>query len=363
MVDRKRILVAPLDWGLGHATRCIPIIKELLRQGHEVVIAAEGPVKILLEKEFPIIEFISLKGYRIKYGKTKRGFLLSVITQIPKLFISIKKERDWLKKTIEQNKIDIVISDNRFGLWNKKIYSIFITHQLQIKSPFLKRGLQKLNYLFINQYNECWVPDIREKPGLAGDLSHPDKLPSVPIHYIGCLSRFQRQVSILPEKHLLILLSGPEPQRTLLEKKLLLQLKHFPNRVLFIRGLPHENTVLNIGQQATCINHLTAGELQLAIREASFVVARSGYSTVMDLMKLQKKSILIPTPGQTEQEYLAKHLMEQHFAFTVNQKDFDLENALSAAQLFPYVFPDLDENNNQLQRVISFMRLAPHLHP
>src|SRR5215211_2777028 len=167
MIGRKRILVAPLDWGLGHATRCIPIIKELLSHGHEVILAAEGPVKILLKQEFPDIECLYLNGYRINYAETKKGLLLKLIVQLPKLFLSVWRERRWLQKAIEKNKIDIVISDNRFGLSNKKIYSIFITHQLLIKAPFLERWLQKLNYYFINQYAECWVPDTGEGFTLA----------------------------------------------------------------------------------------------------------------------------------------------------------------------------------------------------
>lgn len=354
MIGRKRILIAPLDWGLGHATRCIPIIKELHRQGHIVIIAAEGAIKTLLENEFPGIKCLSLKGYRIRYARTKKGLLLSIITQIPKLLLCIESEKKWLEKIIAENQIDIVISDNRFGLWNKKIYCVFITHQLVIKTPFLKSLLQKLNYSFINQFNECWVPDIEKFPNLAGQLSHPKKFPSIPVHYIGCLSRFENQVAATDEKKLLILLSGPEPQRSLLEKKLMLQLKKIISPVLFIRGLPGNPISLDAGPHITCINHLPAKELEQALLEAEFVVARSGYSTAMDLMKLKKKSILIPTPGQTEQEYLAKHLMQQTFAYTVNQHNFDLEKALSAAKSFPYSFPVLDDDNALLKKLLSF---------
>jgi uncharacterized protein (TIGR00661 family) len=354
MLGRKRILVAPLDWGLGHATRCIPIIKELRCRQHEVIIAAEGATKALLENEFPGIDCLPLQGYRIKYARTKKGLLLSVITQIPKLLLSIKRERKWLEKTIKKNKIDIVISDNRFGLWNKKIYSIFITHQLVIKTPFLEALLQKLNYSFINRFNECWVPDLEKLPGIAGELSHPKKLPATPVSYIGCVSRFEKSEVLKEQKKILILLSGPEPQRSLLEKKLMHQANKISLPILFIRGLPGNPISLNTAPHITYINHLPANGLQQALLEAEFVVARSGYSTVMDLMKLKKKSILIPTPGQTEQEYLAKHLMQQRFAFTVDQENFNLEKALLAAQLFSYSFLELDD---LFKKVLSLNQL------
>jgi len=355
MIGRKRILIAPLDWGLGHATCCIPIIKELRRRQHEVILAAEGPIKALLETEFPDIDCLTLEGYHIKYSRTKKGLLLSIITQIPKLLLSIRRERKWLEKTIEQNRIDIVISDNRFGLWNKKIYSVFITHQLVIKAPFLQFLLQKLNYSFINRFNECWVPDIKELPNLAGHLSHPKKFPSIPVHYVGCLSRFEKTERKGEGKKLLVLLSGPEPQRSLLEKKLMLQLKKLVSPVLFIRGLPGNSTSIKTTSQITCINHLPTKELQQALLEAEFVFARSGYSTVMDLMTLKKKAILIPTPGQTEQEYLAKHLMHHNFAFTTDQENFDLQKALLAAESFSYSFPELD--NDSFKRVLSLNQL------
>jgi predicted glycosyltransferase len=352
MIGRKRILIAPLDWGLGHATRCIPIIKELLHRQHEVVIAAEGPIKALLENEFPGINCLPLRGYRIQYARTKNRLLLSIITQLPKLLLNINRERKWLEKIIKQKEIDIVISDNRFGLYNKKIYSIFITHQLLIKSPFFEQGLQKLNYSFINRFDECWVPDIEKAPNLAGDLSHPAKLPATNVRYIGCLSRFQNVEKTSEQKKLLILLSGPEPQRTLMEKKLILELNKLSRPVLFVRGLPGSLHPLAATSHITFINHLPASELQEAILQAEFVIARSGYSTIMDLIKLKKKSILIPTPGQTEQEYLAEYLMKENLAFSVNQKNFNLKNTLLDAQSFPYSFLEL--NNDLFKTVLTF---------
>jgi uncharacterized protein (TIGR00661 family) len=352
MVDKGTILMAPLDWGLGHATRCIPIINELLSKGFEVIIAAEGPVKVLLKQEFSKIEYLPLKGYNISYSNTRLGLFGKIIRQIPRILHSISYEKRWLNEILKKKKIDIVISDNRFGLHNKKIYSIFITHQLLIKAPLFQHWLQKINYHFINKFDECWVPDFKGHPHLAGELSHPKKMPSTPLRYIGWLSRFEKEEEKEPT-HLLILLSGPEPQRSLLEEKILGQLENFSSPVLLVRGLPGNKSSVTSNQNIKYANHLPAKELKEAILHSSFIIARSGYSTVMDLLKLQKKTILIPTPGQLEQEYLGRYLLQKQLAFSISQKNFDLEKVLEAANTFSYSF----YNNNArelLKDALSF---------
>jgi uncharacterized protein (TIGR00661 family) len=335
---KPRVLVAPLDWGLGHATRCIPIIKQLLASGAEVILAAEGRTEVLLREEFPDLQFLTLAGYDIRYGKTKFSLMRNLMAQIPKMLLAIQEEYHWLEKTVEEHKIDLVISDNRYGLYHSDIRSVFITHQLLIKTPLGSigdKGLQKMNYSFINQFEECWVPDTEEDINLAGELSHPENKPEIPIHYIGSLSRFEFSME-KGNKHLLVMLSGPEPQRSVLEVKLLEQLKQYPKAVLFVRGLPGAVDLPEVPMNIRIVNHLPTKELETAIKEAHMVVARCGYSTVMDLVQLQKKSILIPTPGQTEQEYLATHLAAQRAALCIVQDTFDLKSALELAEQFEY---------------------------
>lgn len=342
---KTRVLIAPLDWGLGHATRCIPLINRLIEKGYELFIAAEGPTKLLLQDEFPSLEYLSLKGYRISYSKAKAGLFFKMIAQIPKILGSIRHEHHWLKEVIKENKIDIVISDNRYGLYNKEIFSVFITHQLLVKSPILQTCLQKINSYLINNFNECWVPDFKEEPNLAGVLSHPEKLPAIPMRYIGWLSRFEKKSS-REEKHLLILLSGPEPQRTILENKVLHQLDNFHHAVFLVRGLPGNKNSIKVQSNVKIANHLRTKELEDVILHSSLIIARSGYSTIMDLLKLKKKTILIPTPGQTEQEYLANHLLKQRLAFCIDQKNFDLKKTVTEAKEFPYSF--FEGNNSGL---------------
>ncbi|HEU4632675.1 MAG TPA: glycosyltransferase [Flavisolibacter sp.] len=336
--SKPKVLVAPLDWGLGHATRCIPIIKALINQGCTVFLAGEGSTKILLQKEFPQLNFLPLKGYRVRYAKHQWMLPFSIVAQIPKILLAIKKENNWLRTVAEKYSIDAVISDNRFGLSHRAIPCVFMTHQLSIKSGFgnpADRWLQQLNYRFINRFSECWVPDSENENNLGGELSHPKSLPAVPVKYMGTLSRFRDPLEENP-KHILILLSGPEPQRTIFEALLLEQLKNYRSPVVFIRGLPGHTEELHLPATIEVYNHLPADQLQQKIADALFVVSRCGYSTVLDMAALEKKTVLVPTPGQTEQEYLARHLMKKNLALCLEQKKFHLTHALELASAFPY---------------------------
>lgn len=338
----KKLLVAPLDWGLGHATRCVPVIRDLLNNNCEVWLAGEGAQEKLLREEFPSLPFLPLKGYRIKYGKS--GLTGKILLQVPSILRSIKEENKWLKKQVSNHGFDAVISDNRYGLYHEKIFSVFITHQLYIKSSLGKwseKILQQWNYKLINKFNECWIPDEEGENNLAGELSHPGKLPSIPVKYIGPLSRF---TSFSPlgdggiRGHLLIILSGPEPQRTILENNVIDQIVNYPATATIVRGLPGEKNIIPSTNTIHFYNHLSTEELNTESMKAEFIISRSGYSTIMDIACVQKKSILIPTPGQTEQEYLADHLRKKQFAFCIDQKGFSLLKNIEEARNFEYCF-------------------------
>ncbi len=338
----KKLLVAPLDWGLGHATRCVPVIRDLLNSHCEVWLAGEGAQEKLLREEFPSLPFLPLKGYRIKYGKS--GLTGKILLQVPSILRSIKEENKWLKEQVTKYGFEAVISDNRYGLYHEDIFSVFITHQLYIKSSLGKwseRILQKWNYKFINRFNECWVPDEQGENNLAGELSHPAKLPKVPVKYIGALSRFSSFSPLADggiKDHLLIIFSGPEPQRTILENKVVDQIVNYPATATIVRGLPGERNIIPSTNTIHFYNHLSSEELNREAMKAEFIISRSGYSTIMDIAALQKKSILIPTPGQTEQEYLADHLMKKQFAFCADQNNFSLLENIQAAKRFEYRF-------------------------
>jgi len=335
----KKLLVAPLDWGLGHATRCVPVISDLLNNDCEVWLAGEGAQEKLLREEFPSLSFLPLKGYRIKYAKN--GLAGKILLQIPSILRSIKEENKWLKEQVNKFGFEAVVSDNRYGLYHEKIFSVFITHQLFIKSSLGKLSekiIQQWNYKFINRFHECWVPDEKGENNLAGELSHPVKMPLIPTKYIGPLSRFEKKEIHENQNHLLIILSGPEPQRTILENKVIDQIVSYPATATIVRGLPGEKNIIPSTNTIHFYNHLSSEELNNEAMKAEYIISRSGYSTVMDIAALSKKSILIPTPGQTEQEYLANYLMKKQFSFCLKQNNFSLLESIDEAKRFDYRF-------------------------
>lgn len=338
------ILVSPLDWGLGHTTRCIPLIQTLLDYQCQVLIGCNSTQREIFHQEFgTTVDYLPLEGYDIQYGKTRRSTFLKLVLQSFKILIRIKQERRWLQRMLATHPIELIISDNRFGLYARTVPSIFITHQLQIKTGLGKVAdgiARRWNYRGIKHFTNCWVPDQPNEPSLAGALSHPIQEPPFQLRYIGPISRFKTCPPTL-DNNLLIILSGPEPQRSLFEQSLLRQLETYKGRVVLVRGVPLASTTPVLPAHCTVYNHAPASLLQRLICEARLVIGRCGYTSVMDLLALQKKTILVPTPGQAEQEYLAAHLQQQGWALTMGQEGFSFSDALHQAREFPYQFPPL----------------------
>ena len=320
---KKRILVAPLNWGLGHATRCIPIIRALVAHDFEPVIGSDGAALALLRKEFPDLKTIELPSYNIEYSKKGYFFKLKMLKDSPKLLKSIKDEQKATNQILKELNIEGVISDNRFGIYSKKVPSVFITHQLQVLSGTTTWMSSKLHQRIIKKFDECWVPDNRGEVNLSGKLGHTT-IHDMTIKYIGPLSRFKLQD--LNIKHdILILLSGPEPQRSMLEDKLMREFKHCKKNILLIRGVISEKKNSTQIGSITCYDFMTSLDLEKAINESQLIISRSGYTTIMDLAKLNKKAFFIPTPGQFEQEYLAKKLTEQQLVPSCTQDEFTIK--------------------------------------
>lgn len=252
----------------------------------------------------------------------------------------IRFERKWISEIATRYKMDAIISDNRYGLTHAGIPSIFITHQLNVKT-----GLGNLSEVIvrtqlkkhIQQYDLCLVPDIKGQGNLSGELSHPAKI-NIPVEYIGWLSRV-KQTAVTDKTDILILLSGPEPKRSELEHILLKELKNTSKKVCFIRGTTADSTQPSVNENVQIYNCVTQEQLSSLIQSAALVICRSGYSSVMDIVKMQKKSVFIPTPQQPEQEYLAEHLYQQKIAPYLSQKEFTLEKAIQLAENFGYAIP------------------------
>jgi len=283
---------------------------------------------------------------KLSIAEIKDGYRLNYFYNSPKLFFIYKKKNLWLKKNIKKYKIDAVISDNRFGMNSKKIPSVYITHQLLIKTGniFLEKIVQKIHYHFIKKYNYCWVPDCKEN-GLAGELSHQENMTSN-IVYVGSLSRFELLKDIPKVYDVLISISGPEPQRTVFEKIILDQLNNFNKKILIVRGLPNENKNLKLDNESIkIVNHLPANELNKAFQQSEIIICRSGYTTIMDLAKLNKNAVLVATPGQTEQEYLSTYLMKKNFFYSVEQNKVSLNTVYRDASVFQFINPPSCTNN------------------
>ncbi|MEZ4793429.1 MAG: glycosyltransferase [Gelidibacter sp.] len=325
---KKKILVAPLNWGLGHATRCIPIVNALLNHHFEPFIASDGAALELLKKVFPELTCLELPGYNINYSKKGYFLKLKLLKDSPKVLNAIKAEKKATKQIVETYKIDGIISDNRLGVYSKLIPSVFMTHQLQVLSGSTTWLSTKMHQNIIRKFDECWVPDNRGTPNLSGKLGHTT-LSNMAIKYIGPLSRFKK-LDCANCYDVMVLLSGPEPQRRMLEEQLLMAFKNYEGKLLFVKGVvENEQTTTQTGNMTIC-NYLMGGELEKALNESGLIVSRSGYTTIMDLAKLGKKAFFIPTPGQFEQEYLAKRLSEKGFVPSCKQDGFNLEKLKEA---------------------------------
>ncbi|WP_336514947.1 glycosyltransferase [Pollutibacter soli] len=329
------MLIAPLDWGLGHTTRCIPLISYLLQKNCQITIAGTEQQFAILKPEFPDAEYILLPGYGIEYPLNYKRFKRKLLYQIPGLLKRISNERKWLGHHYNSYRWDALISDNRFGLVHPRIYSVFITHQLHIFSGLGRAAdslLQRMNYHYIRKFNECWIPDLQREPSMAGLLSHPQLLPGNE-KYLGPLSRFDIKESN-EKSDLLVLISGPEPQRTVFENLVLQQLAKFTGKVFLVRGRPLDIAVPEVNTNVTVLNNPGSLQLEKFMNGAATILCRSGYTTIMDLIRLQKKAILVPTPGQTEQEYLATHLHDAGLFFTVEQAQLNIESDFKAVNKF-----------------------------
>lgn len=326
MFHGARILVAPLDWGLGHSTRCIPIIRRLIALGATPIIGADAGPLALLRTEFPDLEHVRIPGVNIRYG-AGRSQLWSMARQFPAMVRSVQAEKALFDRIRQDLKLDAVISDQRFGIRHADLPSVLITHQVFPFTPLAQGALRALNLRHMARFDQCWIMDEATSPGLAGELSHGAHVPAN-ARYIGTLSRMSPEGPLPADPYrILAVFSGPEPQRTLLEQLLADRLPQIPGRHLMVRGLPGDTPEVQ-RENLTMVPHLSADELAVQMRSAELIVSRSGYTTLMDLVALGRTALIVPTPGQAEQEYLGR-LHRRTGRFMVQQQDeLDLEHAL-----------------------------------
>lgn len=365
------VLVCPLDWGLGHATRSVPLIRAFLSAGARVIVAADGDALAFLKQSFPHgVGFRILPGKAVVYPRSSKRLSLVVrlIRQLPGLLVSVKREHAHLRKLIRETGARFVVSDNRYGLYSDLATCVFVGHQVHLRAPgalrwagFMANGL---NHWLISRFRHCWVPDFAGPDNLSGELAHrargrkPQTLKN--LRYIGPLSRFaglaaNETVCPLPEgfppSFYLVMLSGPEPLRSLLEEELNRQFARLNHAVVVLRGvvgqggaprsknvaLRHNADVRQSQDPQAVIrfDHLGDEPMAWLIRHARLVICRSGYSTLMDLAVFGKKALVIPTPGQTEQEYLGLRMEKKGWVCCVPQSGFSLHVQVKKAESLP----------------------------
>jgi UDP:flavonoid glycosyltransferase YjiC (YdhE family) len=359
----KKVLVSALDWGLGHASRMVPVIHHLLGMGFEVMLGGSGNSMELLKQEFPDLETEWLPSPRLHYsaGVTQVPGLLR---QVPRFIYVTIKEHLLTRKIVKRREINIIISDNRYGVFSKEAYSVLVTHQI---SPVLPEPFRFLEYpayvvlkKMISRFNECWIPDTAEEmSSLTGLLSHRFKLPSA-ARYIGILTFLADEDGnddstggrMSSHYDIAVILSGPEPQKTILFRQIMRQLRSDGEYRVFMAGgwIAGDIREIEPASGITLVRNAGVSLLRHVIRRSEVIICRPGYTSLMDLVALRKPAILIPTPGQPEQEYLAERLSAAGYFLSVRQQDFRLEEALKSfrEKFTGAVMPDLTGQINNI---------------
>ena len=352
----KKFLISPLNWGLGHASRLIPVIRKLQNSKADILLAADGLAFRLLKKEFPEIKIIQLPDIHIRYSKRSNQFL-PVLLFIPEFIRQIRREHKFIERIVDENEIDVIISDNRYGLWSKKAFSAIITHQLQLSLPsclvFFEKYTAKLIAVFLKRFDCVAIPDFAPENNLTGKLSSSKTIKNK--RFIGILSKFSAIKQTTTYIYdVLCILSGPEPQRSIFEKILVAQLEGTKYKCVIVRGTEITNPFKS--KNIHFENVLNTEALEEVISKSEYVISRAGYSTVMDLVKLGKKAILVPTPGQSEQEYLADNLKSRNLFVFRNQNKFVVSEAIRALSML--VQMKLKYSEKQLEEWLNMLTKA-----
>ena len=352
MKNGKRVLVAPLDWGLGHASRCIPIIRELIDLNVNPVLAGDGNSLALLKMEFPDLEFLDLPNLPIEYP-LHSPFSLHFATKVPAFNRQVKKEHDVLAGLLVDKEIDAIISDNRYGLYLADVPNIIITHQLNVMAGPLSKIASNMVQRKLANFDHIWVPDWQGQDSLAGKLSACQRADELNVTYIGPLSRFSKE----PETDgsdfdFLAVLSGPEPHRSLFEKRLLREFGKLEQQCALVRGTrterPHPDSTPN---NVRIFDLIDQEFLQRLIAGSRKLIFRCAYSSVMDLVAMERTALLVPTPGQGEQEYLSEHLTHRGYFPILQEKNFNTETA--AELLNSHEAKAMAKKNQHLREVLA----------
>lgn len=341
-MKNQNILICPLEWGLGHATRMMPLAIKLRDLNNTIFIGAGQEHLSFFRNEVPGLKYVDFPGFKPAYSRYFPQYF-SLLLKIPCIIYHSILEHSRLKKIIREHSIDMVISDNRFGLWNRKVKTVYITHMPRIPFPESFSFLEFIGILIhrsiIRKYDFCFIPDLPGELNVSGRLSHDVKLPDN-TSFIGLLSRFStdtpdKDVNPYNFKYNTVILSGPEPQRGILRQKLASVFKDREPVTLFLEGKPDNENEMSRSRNIISLNHLTTTHMKEVIRRSEIIISRSGYSTIMELISVNRTAVLIPTPGQTEQEYLGRYLEDKGWFRCVLQKNINADIPTLTENRFP----------------------------
>ena len=386
-MSKKNVLYAVLNWGLGHATRSIPIIKALIEEKtsngsnkYNITLVSTGRSLSLLKREFPTSDYIDLPDYDIKYSKKGSNLIFYLVYQIPSIIYNLFREKNKIEQIVKERNIDIIISENRYGAFStikRDVKNYFITHQLRFKLPkvlsFFEFLSEYFNRFFFRYYDKIFIMDNKDFPFFSGDLSHKGEIIKLDkLRYIGLFSdtknkeiaEIEKDFNFISDRDIntdidnlkkklndflfinnsiknkksehildfLVLISGPEPQRTIFENQIMSQIENIQGKKIVILGLTDEKDFIKEERgEVIVFNYLPREIISNLINLTNLVICRSGYSTVMELVSLNKKALMIPTPGQTEQEYLSDFYLEQNLFYSVRQDHFNLFHDVNKA--------------------------------
>jgi uncharacterized protein (TIGR00661 family) len=354
----KKVFIAPLNWGLGHATRLLPLIKLLSSKNYLIYIGASGRSKEVLQREISKCVFFDFPEYPIKYPQSRFFVTRFMLIIFPQMLIAMIKEYQKLKKLNKEYDFDLIVSDNRFSLSLKNVKSLLISHQLRYKLPWPIKQMEWLpeyfNYYHFRKYDKIIIPDIETGDTLTGELSHEMRyLPKNKLYYLGLITDLmQLEGNENEEIDYFVIISGPEPQRTKFENLIYHQLAKLKGRVIVTLGKPEKNYKIRMGN-AEIYAYMTREKISHYLARAKFIISRPGYTTVMEMIESGKCGLFIPTPGQIEQEYLAKHFLKNNWCYAKSQFRFDLESDVEIAKSysgFPKNFSRTNENLDKLYR-------------
>jgi UDP-N-acetylglucosamine:LPS N-acetylglucosamine transferase len=361
-----RVFLSPLNWGLGHSTRDIPIIEELIRRGHEVTVGTSGNALTLLKRECPECNFILFKDYPAPYSAS-RFFLPKFAASIPILLRALARERKKLVQILSENDYDLIISDNRMGVYSERIPSYFITHQLRFSLPDYLYPFEILtipvNSFFHTKFDGVIVPDIDPnggRPNLSGKLSRTNLQATRKKAYFAGILTSTKKMKMDEDLDYLIMVSGPEPQRTKLEEIILKQVTKLPGEKVVLLGSPQKELHSKLDEHTTVHSYLSTDEKVELMNRARFLITRSGYTTMMEMVELDKKhGLFTPTPGQTEQEYLSRYYAKQGWFLSRSQYKLNLPEDTQKAMKYGG-FPEMTKTRENVQRLYQDV-LKKHL--